>query len=137
VVLRKAVQIIVMTVTVVTLPIFIELLRDAACTLSRDRHVIVMVSVTEETPYLSGFLAGVTVMTLMTALYGLILDRGAALLRRLPYPLNAWCELSGRTLSRRCPRTIQSDCLYRSPKGKDPTHGRCGHLPHYTLRYRG
>jgi hypothetical protein len=40
-----------------------------------DRHVIVM-SVTEETPYLSGFLAGVTVMTLMTMIYGLILDRG-------------------------------------------------------------
>jgi hypothetical protein len=43
---RKPVQIIVMSVTVVTLPVFIELLRDAACTLSRDRHVIVMVSVT-------------------------------------------------------------------------------------------
>jgi hypothetical protein len=41
-----------------------------------DRHVIVMVSVTEETPYLSGFLAGVTVMTLMTLIYGLILDEG-------------------------------------------------------------
>jgi hypothetical protein len=34
------------------------------------------VSVTEQTPYLSGFLAGVTVMTLMTLIYGLILDRG-------------------------------------------------------------
>jgi hypothetical protein len=32
-----------------------------------------MMSVTEETPYLSGLLAGVTVMTLMTVLYGLIL----------------------------------------------------------------
>jgi hypothetical protein len=40
-----------------------------------DRHVIVMVSVTEETPYLSGSLADVTVMTLMTLIYGLILDR--------------------------------------------------------------
>ena len=39
-----------------------------------DRHVIVTVSVTEETPYLSGFLAGVTMMTLMTVVYGLILD---------------------------------------------------------------
>jgi hypothetical protein len=39
-----------------------------------DRHVIVMMSVTEETPYLSGFLAGVTVMTLMTVIYGLILE---------------------------------------------------------------
>jgi hypothetical protein len=41
-----------------------------------DRHVIVMVSVTEETPYLSGLLATVTVMTLMTLIYGLILDEG-------------------------------------------------------------
>jgi hypothetical protein len=76
VVLRKAVQIIVMSVTVVTLPVIIELLRDAVCTLSRDRHVIVTVTVTEETPYLSGFLAGVTVMTLI---YGLILDEGMRL----------------------------------------------------------
>jgi hypothetical protein len=43
-----------------------------------DRRVIVMVSVTEETPYLSGLLATVTVMTLMTLIYGLILDRGCA-----------------------------------------------------------
>ena len=43
-----------------------------------DRHLIVTVTVTEETPYLSGLLAGVTVMTLMTILYGLILDRGYA-----------------------------------------------------------
>ena len=35
-----------------------------------------MVSVTEETPYLSGLLATVTVMTLMTMIYGLILDEG-------------------------------------------------------------
>ena len=55
-----------MSVTVVTLPVFIELLRDAAYTLSRDRHVIVMFIVTEETPYLSGLLATVTVMTLVT-----------------------------------------------------------------------
>jgi hypothetical protein len=34
-----------------------------------------MVSVTEETPYLSGLLAGVTAMTLMTVISGLILDR--------------------------------------------------------------
>ena len=58
VVLRKAVQIIVMSVTVVTLAVFIELLRAAAYPLSRDRHVIVTVTVTEETPYLSGLLAG-------------------------------------------------------------------------------
>ena len=43
-----------------------------------DRHVIVMMSVTEETPYLSGLLTGVTVMTLMTLICGLILDRGCA-----------------------------------------------------------
>ena len=42
VVLRKAVQIIVMSVTGVTLAVFIELLREAANTLSRDRHAIVM-----------------------------------------------------------------------------------------------
>jgi len=35
-----------------------------------------MVSVTEETPYLSGLLATVTAMTLMTLIYGLILDEG-------------------------------------------------------------
>jgi hypothetical protein len=35
-----------------------------------------MLIVTEETPYLSSFLATVTVMTLMTLIYGLILDRG-------------------------------------------------------------
>jgi hypothetical protein len=34
-----------------------------------------MFVVIEETPYLSGFLAGVTVMTLMTLIYRLILDR--------------------------------------------------------------
>jgi hypothetical protein len=68
-----------MSVTVVTLPVFIELLRDAACTLSRDRHVIVTVTVTEETPYLSGLLAIVTVMTLMTMIYGLIPDEGMRL----------------------------------------------------------
>ena len=49
-----------------------------------DRHVIVMVGDTEETPYLSGFLATMTVMTLMTLIYGLILDEGdAPLLCRL------------------------------------------------------
>jgi hypothetical protein len=41
-----------------------------------DRHVIVTLTVTEETPYLSGLLATVTAMTLMTVLYALILDRG-------------------------------------------------------------
>ena len=47
-----------------------------------------MVSVTEETPYLSGLLGVPTVMTLMTVMHGLILYRGAPLLRRLSYPLN-------------------------------------------------
>jgi hypothetical protein len=46
---------------------------------SGGRHAIVMVSVTEETPYLSGFLTGVTAMTLMTVISGLILDRGVHL----------------------------------------------------------
>jgi hypothetical protein len=35
-----------------------------------------MMGVIEDTPYLSGLLAGVTVMTLMTLIYGLILDEG-------------------------------------------------------------
>jgi hypothetical protein len=78
VVLRKAVQIIVMSVTIDMIAVFIGLLREAAYTLSRHRHVIAMVSVSEETSYLSGFRAGVTAMTLMTLIYGLILDRGCA-----------------------------------------------------------
>ena len=48
-----------------------------------NRHIIaifiVMVIVTEETPCLSGFLAGVRVMTLMTLIYGLILHKGMRL----------------------------------------------------------
>ena len=88
VVLRKAVQIIVMSVTVVTLPVFVELLRDAAYTLSRDRHGIVTVIVTEETPHLSGLLATVTVMTLMTVICGLILDEGMRRYFVGPYPFN-------------------------------------------------
>jgi hypothetical protein len=47
-----------------------------------------MVSVTEETPYLSGLLATVTVMTLMTLSYGLILDSSAPLLYRVSYCFN-------------------------------------------------
>jgi hypothetical protein len=78
VVLRKAVQIIVMSVTVVTLPVFIELLREAACTLSRDLHGIVTVIVTEETPYLSGLHADVMAMAPVTLIHGLILDGGYA-----------------------------------------------------------
>src|SRR5215204_1720464 len=80
-------------------------------------HVIVTVTVTEETPYLRGFLAGVTVMTLMTLIYGLILDEG---MRRYFLgsltPLNAWCELSLEDLSGRCPRTRVG--LLTNPEGK-------------------
>jgi hypothetical protein len=51
-----------------------------------DRHVIVGVTVTEETPYLSGLLATVTAMTVNCEL---ILDRGCVPpLRRLSYPFN-------------------------------------------------
>jgi hypothetical protein len=87
-----------MSVTIVTLAVFIGLLRDAASTFSGYRHVIVMMSVTEETPYLSGLLAPMTAMTLMTMIYGLILNRGASLLRRLSHPFN---------LTRRTRRTEQ------------------------------
>jgi hypothetical protein len=41
-----------------------------------DRHVIVMVTVIEGKAYVSDFLATVTSMTLMTLIYGLILDEG-------------------------------------------------------------
>jgi hypothetical protein len=44
-----------------------------------DRHVIVTVTVTEETPYLSGLRATMTVVTLMTMICGLILDEGMRL----------------------------------------------------------
>jgi hypothetical protein len=37
-----------------------------------------MFIVIEETPKISGLLATMTVMTLMTLIYGLILDRGCA-----------------------------------------------------------
>jgi hypothetical protein len=47
-----------------------------------DRHVIVMVSVTEETPYLSSLLAGVTVMTLMTMICGGFLNGGGYVFHR-------------------------------------------------------
>jgi hypothetical protein len=68
------------------------------CWSVRDRHAIVTVTVTEETPYLSGLLAGVTVMTLMTLIYGLILDEGMRLYFVGPYPFN---------LTRRTRRTEQ------------------------------
>jgi hypothetical protein len=61
-----------------------------------DRHVIVMVSVIELTPYLSGLFATVTVMTLMTLIFGLILDEGMRRYFVGPYPFN---------LSRRTRRT--------------------------------
>ena len=43
-----------------------------------DRHVIVRFIVIGKMAYLSGLLVVVTVMTLMTVVYGLILDRGCA-----------------------------------------------------------
>ncbi len=67
---------IVITVTVVTLPVFIELLRDAAYPLPRDRHVIVMWSVMKETAYVSGYLVTMKVMTLVTLNCGCFLDGG-------------------------------------------------------------
>ena len=54
----------------------------------RDCHSIVTVTVTEETPYLSGLLATMTVMTLMTMIYGLILDEGWRRYFVGPYPFN-------------------------------------------------
>ena len=88
VVLRKPVQIIVMSVTIVTLAVFIGLLRDAASTFSGYRHFIVTVSVTEETPDLSGLLATMTVMTLLSLIYRLILNEGMRLYFIGPYPFN-------------------------------------------------
>ena len=46
------------------------------CRVFGDRHVIVMVSVIGEIGLAKRFLATMTVMTLMTMIYGLILDRG-------------------------------------------------------------
>ena len=57
-----------------------------------------MVNVTEETPYLSGLLATVTVMTLMTVIYELILDTRMRLYFVDSYPFN---------LTRRTRRTEQ------------------------------
>ena len=44
-----------------------------------DRHTIVMFIVIEETSKASHFLSLMTVMTLMTLIYGLILDEGMRL----------------------------------------------------------
>jgi hypothetical protein len=71
VVLRRSVRIIVMSVTGVTLPVFIEYCVTLHVR-SLDCLVIVTVTVTQETSYLSGLLAAVTAMTVI---YGLILDR--------------------------------------------------------------
>ena len=46
--------------------------------LSHERHAIVIFTVIAETAEISGFLATMTVVTLMTLIYGLILDRGCA-----------------------------------------------------------
>ena len=47
-----------------------------------------MFIVIEEKAYRSGFLAGVTAMTLMTVIYGLILDKEVLLYFVGPYHLN-------------------------------------------------
>jgi hypothetical protein len=44
-----------------------------------DRHAIVIFTVIAETAEVSGFLATMTVVTLMTLIYGLILDEGMRL----------------------------------------------------------
>ena len=41
-----------------------------------DRHAIVMLIVVGKMAYVRDFLPGMTVVTLMTLIYGLILDRG-------------------------------------------------------------
>src|SRR5215211_5254391 len=58
---------------------FREPLQFIVITVIGHRHVIVMVSVTEESHYLSSLLATVTAMTLMTVICGLILDEGMRL----------------------------------------------------------
>ncbi len=67
-----------------------------------------MVSVTEKTLYLSGFLAGVTAMTV---LYGLILDRGEHLYFVDPYFLN----LTRRT--RRAEQAAPYLCSFEATSG--------------------
>jgi hypothetical protein len=44
-----------------------------------DRHVIVMLIVVGRMAYVRDFLPGMTVMTLMTMIYGLILNEGMRL----------------------------------------------------------
>jgi hypothetical protein len=63
-----------------------------------NRHVIVIFVVIEKKAYLSSLLASVTVMTLMTLIYGLIVDEGALLHFVGHYPFN---------LTRRTRRTEQ------------------------------
>jgi hypothetical protein len=53
-----------------------------------NRHVIVIFVVIEKKAYLSSLLASVTVMTLMTLIYGLIVDEGALLHFVGHYPFN-------------------------------------------------
>jgi cobalamin biosynthesis Mg chelatase CobN len=65
-----------------------------------------MVIVTEETTYLSGLLATVTVMTLMTLIYGLILDEGM----RLYFVRQAHSAIRSirRRVARASPRAVWS-----------------------------
>jgi hypothetical protein len=83
--LREPLHFIVMTVTVVTLPTPMRFLRDSPlpgslCTVTPI--------VTEKGPYLCGSLPGVTVVTLVTVIYGLILDEGMRRYFVCPYPFN-------------------------------------------------
>jgi hypothetical protein len=92
---REPLQSIVTTVTVVTMPISMRFLRDgpllgSVCTVTPI--------VTEKSPSLWCSLTGVTVVTLVTVLYRLILDKGAHLYFVGPYPFN---------LTRRTRRTEQ------------------------------
>jgi hypothetical protein len=68
---REPLQFIVMSVMGGTFPdTYRVFYMTANCGVFGDRHAIVMGIVTEETPCLSGFLAGVTVMTLIKMVCG-------------------------------------------------------------------
>jgi hypothetical protein len=60
---RKGLYFIVLTVTVVTLPVAIGFLLTVPTRKPRDSHTIVTVTVTEETDWVRSLLGGVTVVT--------------------------------------------------------------------------
>jgi hypothetical protein len=70
-----------------------------------DRYVIVMFIVIEKQAYLNGFRAGVTVMTMMTLIYGLILKSGAC---PLPKPLPLQPNPTNPTLGASSPVPMRS-----------------------------